>query len=169
MPGDAGGCASPRPDRPPAQVPAAAAGSSVKGLSYELPAGWAKQPDRPMRDATFTVGSGGAKTEVVVSHLPQGVGDLLSNVTRWRQQVGLGPVNNVDPKSIGTAVKIGGLDGQVYDFAATEGGASAMRQMVATCNKGGMDWFFKIIGPAGVVESNKQAFLQFLGSVRLGE
>ena len=101
---------------------------------------------------------------------------MLSNVNRWRQQVGLGPVDKVDPKTTGEAVKIGGIEGRLYDFAAVEGAGGAadgagppMRQMVATCNKAGMDWFFKIIGPAQVVESNRQAFLQFLGSVRLGE
>ena len=147
--------------------PARPVDNQVGALSYELPGGWQRQPDRPMRDATFTVGSGKQTAEVVVSHFPQGVGDTLSNVNRWRQQIGMGPVSEVDAAAQGQAVQIAGQPGRVYDFAGE--GEGAMRQMVATCNKGGMEWFFKIIGPSGVVESNKQAFLQFLSSVRLGD
>ena len=117
-----------------------------------------------MRLATLTAG----KAEVVVSRFPQGSGTFVMNVNRWRKQVGLPDVQAADP-SMGTAVKVGAEQGRLYDFVGDEATKPRLRQMVAIVNKSGMDWFFKIIGPAEVVESERGRFTEFLNSVRLGE
>jgi hypothetical protein len=145
-----------------------AGGGGAAGLTYTLPAGWEKQADRPMRDATFAVTVGGEKAEVILSHFPQGTGDLLSNVNRWRNQVGLAPLEKVDPNT-GQAVTIAGAEGRLHDFAGPEVATPRLRQMVATVNKSGSEWFIKIIGPYGAVESQRESFVQFLSSVRLGD
>ena len=59
-------------------------------LEFQLPEGWAKLPDRQMRQVTFQAGKSGQKVEPYIS----GVfgGDVLANVNRWRKEVGLSEI-----------------------------------------------------------------------------
>lgn len=130
------------------------------GLTYAVPAGWEKQGPKPMREVWFTAGPAEKKAEIIVTKLPQGVGDLLSNVNRWRGQVGLAPVD--DTANVGQDVTVDGVNGKLYDFTGDD-----RRQIVVMVNKGGNDWFVKVIGPNAVVEGEKAKFMAFLGSLKL--
>jgi hypothetical protein len=115
------------------------------GISYDAPAGWEREGPKPMREVSFVVGG---KGEVIVTRLPQGVGDLLMNVNRWRGQVGLGPLEEVG--KVGQELTVGGAKGTMYDFTGTE-----RRQIVVVVNRQGSDWYFKVIGPKDVVEKER--------------
>src|SRR5262249_45684652 len=52
------------------------------GATWSAPVDWEKEPDQPMRIASWHAG----KTEIIVARLAQNnIGDLLSNVNRWRK------------------------------------------------------------------------------------
>jgi hypothetical protein len=129
------------------------------GFAYTMPAGWTLEGAKPMRLATFAAGT----AEVVITRFPTGTGDWVSNVNRWRNQVSLPPVDSADP-STGTPVKVDSQPGHLYDFTGPD-----KKQLVVVVNKAGSDWFLKIIGPRAVVEAQKQPFMDFLGSARLGD
>jgi hypothetical protein len=140
----------------PTEPPGASAAAG--GLAYEAPAGWEKEGPKPMREVSFVVGG---KGEVIVTRLPEGVGDLTSNVNRWRGQVGLGPLDEAG--KVGQETTVGGAKGTMYDFTGTD-----RRQIVVVVNRQGSDWYFKVIGPKDVVEKERGAFEKFLGSVKWG-
>jgi hypothetical protein len=144
------------------QEPAAKAAPTVAPagggpFAYELPAGWEKAADRPMREASFNV-SGGA--EVIVSRLPKGAGSFEANVDRWRGQVGAPAGGAVEGKKL----SVGGSEATQYDFVGDQ-----KRQVVVIVNRGNDDWFFKIIGPKDVVEKEMRAFAKFLGTVKFSD
>lgn len=81
---------------------------SEKGPEWGLPEGWKEEPGSAMRFATLRIETDAKPLEMSVIPLPTGAGSideyLLSNVNRWRGQMGLGPL----PKE--------GLDNGVIKF-----------------------------------------------------
>lgn len=164
------------PPPPPSTAPAASAlpesvlsqSAPTESFKYDTPAGWNKEGPKPMREVSFTIPDGDRKTEVIVTRLPEGAGDFVMNVNRWRRQVGLPEVQSADPKDA-QPITIGAETGRLYDFLGPESANPRLRQIVAILNKSGHDWFFKIIGPADLVQSEQPSFTKFLSSVRLGD
>jgi hypothetical protein len=149
----------------PALAPAPSAGT----LTYSAPANWDKQPPRPMREVSFTAKTPAGDAEIIVTKLPPGAGSFEMNVNRWRGQVGLGPVDDVQQVT-GRKVNVGAGEGTAYDFTGPAGSAADQkRQVVVMAERPGIVWFFKIIGPASVVQDQMGAFESFLASVKLGE
>jgi hypothetical protein len=66
---------------------------SAKGPDWALPEGWDEKPGSEMRFATIQIATDGKPLELSVIPLPTAEGDLdaylLSNVNRWRGQLGL--------------------------------------------------------------------------------
>jgi hypothetical protein len=71
-----------------------------KGPVWGLPAGWEEEPGSAMRYATLRIATEQGRLELSVIPLPTGEGDvkeyLLSNVNRWRDQMGLDPIARED-------------------------------------------------------------------------
>lgn len=69
-------------------------------VTWSKPAGWDEEPGSGMRAATFKIGQGDAKLECTVISLPADdptTDDyLLSNINRWRGQIGLGNLSKSD-------------------------------------------------------------------------
>lgn len=67
-----------------------------QGPEWDLPKGWTAEPGTQMRFATIRIASDKGPLEMSVIPLPTGAGtfesQLLANVNRWRDQVGLGPL-----------------------------------------------------------------------------
>ncbi|HEY9842821.1 MAG TPA: hypothetical protein V6D23_20310 [Candidatus Obscuribacterales bacterium] len=131
-------------------------------LSYSLPAGWEKQPASAMRLASFSIKGGG---DFSVVSLP--AGDLLSNINRWRGQVGLPPLQDAAAieKSV-SPIKIDGREGLALELYAPDGLPDKAMQ-VALVEKDGNFWFFKLAGSRYLVKQQKAAFAQFTASVKL--
>jgi hypothetical protein len=145
----------------------AAPAQNESGLGYTLPQGWSELPNpSPMRIATLSTG-GDKPAQVIVSRLSANFGGMLANINRWRGDVGLGPID--DPSKVTeTPVKIGSASGVLVDFNGPgKDGATPTRSLVARCTQGDSVWFFKILGPADTVSTQRPAFEQFLASVKL--
>lgn len=167
--GEAGrtAAAPPMPQVPPVAPSPAASSSADMPFTYTAPANWQldSQP-HPMREATWTVGTGPAKVEIYITEpIPANMFDIPSNVNRWRNQVGLPPDANISANPT-SDVKIGDQQGVMIDLTGPAADAKpAKRMIVAFAGKEKL-WFFKIIGPADAVGQQKAEFAKFLATVK---
>jgi hypothetical protein len=145
-------------------------GASVQPpLSYQTPAGWSQGPPGEMRVASFSIlGNDGKKADVSVIPLQGNAGGDFANVNRWRGQVGLQPIPELDLKALSQTVTMGGQPAELYDIAgnSTDSGAPT-RILGAIQHRDGMVWFVKMTGDAALVEQQKPAFAGFLESMRI--
>lgn len=135
--------------------------ASGPGLKWTAPAGWQEKPAAAMRKATFVIsGANGATAELAVTAFPGDVGGDLANLNRWRGQLGLPPVTEVEFAGAVTRLKVNGLAVTLADL--TGGGGSPQRLLGAMVPHAGATWFFKLTGPAALVAAEKPAFLSFV-------
>lgn len=133
-------------------------------LHYTAPEGWQSVPaNREFgQEAAFRISDGDRTANMSVSTAG---GNLLQNINRWREQVGLPEVGpNELPKLI-QKVRVGGASADYVDLVGPEA-AGGKRTLGAILSRDGRTWFFKLHGPAGLVEKEKSRFEQFLASVR---
>ncbi|MEX2118407.1 MAG: hypothetical protein WD847_02255 [Pirellulales bacterium] len=82
------------------------------GPRWSLPAGWREQAGSGMRYATLTAESGDELLETTVTSLPRNDGDekaySLSNINRWRGQMGLQPIGRHELSNAARQVKFAG-------------------------------------------------------------
>ena len=139
------------PSSPPASAPAEIALPNPK---WALPEGWKTLQPGQMQVAKFAVPEkDGAKAEVAVSVFPSDTGGTLSNVNRWRAQLGIEATDEAGLKDC-TQPLNGGV---LVDLTKEQ------RQLVgAIVPRDGRWWFYKMLGDAPAVASAKEAFVQFV-------
>lgn len=134
-------------------VVSAAAGA----LSWSAPAGWKSKDLGPMRKASYDVGVGGGFSVIA---FPGDAGGDLANINRWRNQIELPPLAAAQLATETTAVTANDLKFAVVDFVASD-----QRLIGAILPFAGQTYFFKLTGPAAVVDAAKSDFIAFLHSV----
>jgi len=143
---------------PNADAPAAPPISEKPQIQWDVPPGWSSSPASAMRYASFAAEKNGEKVDISVVTFPGDGGGDKDNVNRWRQQIGLGPVDSVDPLIV--PQHAGALHFSTVDMA----GPTA-RILAGWTRHEGRVWFFKLTGPPAVVEQEKPNFAAFLQSV----
>lgn len=133
-------------------------------FTFTTPAGWQKQPASQMRLASLRTQGGG---DVSVVALPGAAGDLKGNINRWRGQVGLAPIDDIQAvlKNIKPLTVDGNSAIGLEIFAPADKPNKAMR--VAMFEQDGLTWFFKLAGTRELVTQQKAAFLSFIQSVQI--
>jgi hypothetical protein len=150
-----------------AQVPAPTNTSSVL-RHWTAPPEWREIPNStPPRMLAFKVGPDADPAELIVTRFPlNGAGSFGDNINRWRNQLGLGPID--DPNTVPLAdIKVG-PDGQGMLIEIENPGPDgkpARRMLVALTTAGDDIWFFKFTGPSSLVANQKDAFTTFLKSI----
>ena len=148
----------------PASAPAVSGGSGgTDGLpNWQVPSGWKAAGPKPMRLASFDIPNAAGNGDVSISKLSGNGGGLLANVNRWRGQVGLAPLEAgalaANSKTVATA---GGDSGTWVELVGTE--KTILGAIVA---RGEVSWFFKLTAPSAVAAQNREAFEQFVRSIR---
>lgn len=144
----------------------AAAAPEELPFEHTAPAGWRIGPPKPLRKLTYLVGEQGESGEVTVISLPADANDLLSNINRWREQVGLPPVTAPQLASTARTLSLGGVSGTYVELIGT--GEAPTREAIlgVMAVRGSEAWFFKFKGPAALVDREKANFEAFVGSVR---
>lgn len=150
----------------PASVAPAAASApsaSADGLpAWQVPAGWKAAGPKPMRLASFDIPDAAGNGDVSISKLNGDGGGLLANVNRWRGQVGLPALEAsalaANSKSVPTA---GGEPATWVELVGTD--KTILGAIVA---RGDVSWFFKLTAPSAVATRHREAFEQFVRSVR---
>jgi len=149
---------------PPMEAPTAAA---QPALTWKLPAGWEEVAPGEMRLASFSVKKDGQHADVSIIPLPGLAGDDLSNVNRWRGQVGQPAVTQEELAKLAEKVEIAGQAGQLFEQAGQNPSANEKNRILAVIQRReGVAWFYKMIGDAALVAQQKPAFIEFLKSVQ---
>ena len=147
-----------------AAPPAASAPSaSADGLpAWSIPAGWKAAGPKPMRLASFDIPDAAGNGDVSISKLNGDGGGLLANVNRWRGQVGLPALEAsalaANSKTVPTA---GGEPATWVELAGTD--KTILGAIVARAD---VSWFFKLTAPSASAARHREAFEQFVRSVR---
>jgi hypothetical protein len=147
-------------DDSPISAPEAPAASHA--LRWTLPNGWKELPGSGMRLATM-IPPGDGKLEATVISLPGDVGGELANVTRWRGQIGLAPLDEAGlaRARTRTASRAGAVT--VYDF--TSAGDQKTRLIAGTISSEGRMWFFKLLGDEAPAAAARPGFMSLLASL----
>jgi hypothetical protein len=137
-------------------------------LTYTLPEGWREHAVTPggMRKAAFSIPGEDQLAEVTIIPLggPQG---LLANVNRWRQEIGLGPMDEAQAQGAATPIEMDGVKGLLFDFEGREfPDGRQFRTLVAMITRDETTWFIKMLGPAQIVEREREDFQALLKSIK---
>ncbi len=159
-----------KPSRLQQPQPAVAGGGAAAEVHWKAPASWEEQPASGFRKGSFLVrGTDGKTADVSVISFPATAGGLLANLNRWRDQLKLTPISN--EAEAGTPIKIDGRDMFFVDLVSEQSispDGSKSRILGGIFPINGATWFFKMLGPDQLVESQRDAFKEFLQSVQRG-
>jgi len=147
-----------------------AAVSTAGQPNWQVPAGWQEVPGGQFLIAKFNItGASGAAAAVNVSSSAGEGGGLLGNVNRWRGQLGLSPWSEADLNQSVTALDAGGGKASLVDLSGTDAKSGQPTRLIGVIvpqPQSGQTWFYKLMGNAQVVESQKAAFTQFVQGVK---
>jgi len=149
-------------------APAATAPISSAGKpSWQVPAGWQEVSGGQFLVAKFTIaGPTGAAAVNVSSSAGEG-GGLNGNLNRWRGQLGLPQWSDAEVGKSVTTIEVPGGKASLVDLSGTDPRTSQPTRLVgAVVPQSGQTWFYKLMGDAKVVESQKDAFVQFVQGVK---
>jgi len=134
-------------------------------VTWQRPASWTEQPAGQMRAGAFSLkDDAGHSAEVTIIPLPDSGEDDLSNVNRWRKQIGLPPASTDDLPKLTQSIALDGATAEFFDLAGNEKSILAAMQ-----RRGATIWFVKMIGDKVLVAAQKQTFQSFLASLKIGE
>ena len=152
-----------RPDSTPIQPMPEAANSS---LSYDVPEGWKPGRAGGFRKAAFNIEGESGKAEVTVIDLSRQSGDLLSNVNRWRGEIGLGPTTQSEVEKQVQQLDVGMLKGELIYMVGPEDASRREATIAVIVPHDEKTWFIKLRGDAALVEEERERFEQFAGSIK---
>ncbi len=149
-----GGGAAPTP----AGQTTASTGTKPK-ISFEAPEHWKPAPAVTFSVLAFQVQDGDKKAQVTVT--PAG-GDLLSNVNRWRRQVGLSAISAEQLRQSSEPIEVSGASGT---YVRLVGQSESILGVVVTVK--GQTWFVKLKGDKNLAAKEEAAFRKFVQSLKL--
>lgn len=134
--------------------------ADVANPKWDVPKNWEEGPASSVRRASYVVkGENGQAVDIAVTVFPGDVGGMGANINRWRGQLGLA----AGEQTTSTALDVNGQSATLVDL---KNEATGKRMLVATVPNAGNSWFFKMNGDAALVEAQKEAFLDFVKSVK---
>jgi hypothetical protein len=150
-------------DGPAAGPAAPSSAGATEQLKWQLPQGWREARAGGMRFATLTPPVPG-KVDVSIVVLPGPAGGELANVNRWRNQIGLAPIDDATLSSARKPVKAPAGTVSVYDF--TSEGQAKTRMIAGLLVTQGNSWFIKMVGDADAVGAARGGFMHLLETLR---
>ena len=149
----------------PAAMPAA---SALGNPNWDVPSGWKEVPGGQFLVAKFLLtGAANAQAAVNVSKSPGDGGGLLANLNRWRGQLGLGPLAEIDLAKEIQPLDLPGGKASVADISGQDArNGQKARLLAVVIPRSGETWFYKLMGDAQVVERKKDAFMKFVQSAK---
>src|SRR5262245_2598844 len=155
----AGGAApAPRPS-----APAAGSAPASRELKYDVPKEWSPAANNAVSMAAFQATDGKQRVEITISSVG---GDLLSNVNRWRDQVGLPPIAIGELAKSVRKIETLGTAGD-YVEAIGPGDVTAPQTILGVrADAGGVTWFIKLRGDRDLAAGEKSRFEAFVKSLQ---
>jgi hypothetical protein len=151
----------------------AASADQAPQITSNPPANWEPQPLSSMRQASYLVkGDNGATADISLVILPGPAGGILENINRWLSQLGQPAIDDAKLSQMGQHVTSPLGDVTVVDLQGLPAGGNETKDGrivggIAVAPEGTI--FFKMHGNAALAESQKQAFIQWIGSVRMSD
>jgi hypothetical protein len=151
-----------------AQASAPATASSGAKPEWKVPAGWQETAGGQFLVAKFNIaGPDNSTAAVNVSMSTGDGGGLVSNVNRWRRQLGLGELADAEIQKLVTAVDLSQGKGSVVDMTGTDAKTGQKTRVIGgMVPRQGQTWFYKLMGPEQLVEREKASFLNFLQTTK---
>jgi hypothetical protein len=172
-PASADGAALPAGHPPIGSVDSTTAAAAAE-LEYDAPQSWRPLPATGFRKAAFEIGDGTATAVMTVTEFSASapsIADVLSNLNRWRIELGLAPVEEKDLAAATEKIEIDGLAGTLVDAMPDASLPAESRTtdstLAAMVVRGGTVWFFKLKGSRELVAAERDNFRAFLETVRL--
>jgi hypothetical protein len=152
--------------------------ANAKGASdvpkFTAPASWKQEPGTGMSKVDFAIVDGQQQARVKFIAFPATEGpmiaDPLSNINRWRGEVGLGPQQKDGLAKASETIEI---DGKPATFAAMipdavkpDQSKAPQATLAAIARSGDQIWFIKMMGSRDLVASRKDEFKSFLKSIK---
>ena len=162
MPGAAGAFAGGPPPAKATEEKPESPEPGATDFEFKTPKGWGPGKASAMRKASLAVADGDLTADVSVFAFPADSNDLLSNVNRWRGQVGLKNVSAADLAKSVKKIEVDGHSGEMVDLVGEK--ETILGVMV---KKGGSAWFFKLQAPVALANREKARFEEFVKSARL--
>jgi hypothetical protein len=135
---------------------------------WVVPSGWQEVAHSPFITAKFRVaGEDGAKADINVSMSAGGGGGLLPNVNRWRGQLSLAPLDPAGLEKICSTLDLPSGKATLVDMSGSESENDTKARCIGVMVPlQGEVWFYKLMGTDTIVGREKDAFLQFIRSVK---
>ena len=133
-------------------------------LHYQLPTGWTETNPGPMRLAQFSIPVDGQAVMVSVTTLSGDAGGMLSNVNRWRGQLGLMPINDDGLTKIKSEIAGKGLTFTTVDMVNP---SSGKRVIGAVTRIESDTWFLKLEGTSAQLDRVKPQWDAFIRTVEV--
>lgn len=122
---------------------------------------WIEGRSSSMRLGSYTL-SDNPSLDISVTRFPGDVGGLLSNVNRWRSQIGLAPTT-LDVLKAEMEKRI--MDPFAFEIVRLHNPDSGQKMVVALLDFEGFTWFFKMMGPEQVLDKEEGSFFTMVDSV----
>jgi hypothetical protein len=131
-------------------------------IKWKMPEDWTEVPPSSMRYASFSApAAAGGKIDISIVTFPGDGGSDADNINRWRDQIGLAPID-----ADAVTSQIASLKTEDTTFSTTDIAGDKTRTVAAWTRRDGRVWFFKATGPSEAVEKQKPNFVKFIESVR---
>ena len=125
--------------------------------NWTVPSDWKEVSGGQFLVAKFLINDGAAA--INVSSSPGDGGGLAANVSRWRGQLGLAPVVEV----LTTPVQISAGKAVRVDIDGTNAQTGKPAKLIGiVVTQSDRTWFYKLMGDPAVVQSQQNAFIQFV-------
>jgi hypothetical protein len=150
---------------PPVTVPPPTSSQPSSPSIWTVPADWRAVPPAQFLVVQYSVGNDDAKAQVNVAKLKGEGGGLLANVNRWRDQIGLLPLDENGLQPLVQSLDVTGGPASLVDFTGKDSQTGmATRLIAAMVEQNGQSWFYKLMGDPQVVAAQQSAFTQFIQS-----
>ncbi len=149
-------------------------GSAIAGIHWMVPQGWAVQPEKPMRVATYTVpaaGEGAEAGECAVFYFGSNQGGSVNdNLSRWISQFETGGKHEFSAKEINglktTLVEITGTYLSPSGPAMESQGKKPNYQLLGAIVEAPQGLvFFKLTGPQQTIKAAVTSFNDLVNSI----
>ncbi|TSA34151.1 MAG: hypothetical protein D4R65_06665 [Verrucomicrobiaceae bacterium] len=163
------------PDHPAIGAPASAMAPAAEPsrVTGNPPSNWVAQPLTTMRMASYLVkGENGTSSDISLVALAGPAGGVLDNVNRWLSQLGKPAITAEQLAQMAQHVASPLGDVTLVDIEGLPEGADAAKEgriIAGIAPVDGKSFFFKMRGNAPLAESQKDGFIQWIGSVRMNE
>jgi len=147
-------------------------GAPATPFSWALPDGWEERAPNSIRIANFGIEADPA-AECYLASLPGAAGGLVANVNRWREQMGLQAMPEVDirampqKKMLGRNATFIDIEGEFTGMGG--GGTTAGYRMLGfLLELPQVSLFLKMTGPAATLEHERENFMALAASLQFG-